>query len=397
MDSDIEKHVEMALFDDPATDSYEVNVSVKNGVVTLQGKVESFQEKELSAEVAKSVKGVIDLNNQISVNYKLDRSDFEILKDIQQGLKWNEWVDDGLIKVSVMKGEVTLTGVVSSAAEKREALRTSWVAGVKSVDNVGLNIAWWAKDTDLRANKSVQITDTEIMKAIMDAALYDPRVFSFNLDVDVIDRWVVLRGTVNNLRALKAAESLAKHTLGVVGVTNRIKVRSKKPISDKEVEIKIKSALASNSNTEPWEIGVYVSNGIVTLSGVVDSYIEKNEAEWVTGGVNGVISINNIIAVNYPYSYYWQGSYPYYEWYYPIPNPGSNSMVNQYDDEAIKRSVENEIWWSPYVSADQVDVSVKNGEVTLSGEVDSWRELRMAVENAWEGGALSIDNELVIF
>jgi osmotically-inducible protein OsmY len=46
------------------------------------------------------------------------------------------------------------------------------------------------------------------------------------------------------------------------------------------------------------------------------------------------------------------------------------------------------------VDRDQVTVHVEEGEVTLEGTVDSWREYRKAVENAWEGGAWSVDNNL---
>ena len=48
------------------------------------------------------------------------------------------------------------------------------------------------------------------------------------------------------------------------------------------------------------------------------------------------------------------------------------------------------------MDSDQVTVSVENGKVTLKGTVDSWNEYRKATENAWECGAWSLDNELVI-
>ena len=39
---------------------------------------------------------------------------------------------------------------------------------------------------------------------------------------------------------------------------------------------------------------------------------------------------------------------------------------------------------------------MEHGEVTLEGTVDSWREYKKAAENAWEGGAWSVNNKLVI-
>ena len=55
-----------------------------------------------------------------------------------------------------------------------------------------------------------------------------------------------------------------------------------------------------------------------------------------------------------------------------------------------------ELFWSPFVDANQVEISVDDGLVTLSGTVDSWREKRVAGENAVEGGALTIENDAVI-
>lgn len=391
-DADIRNNIIDALFYDPAADSYELNVKVNQGVATLSGTVDSYQEKELSGKIAKSVKGVTDLKNEILVEYKSNRPDYEIQKDIEQTLKWNKWVDDGLIDVKVTAGKAELSGVVGSVAEKNTATRASWIAGVKSVDNTKLDVHWWAKDTDLRANKNVSVSDEEIRKAIVDAALYDPRVLSFHIQPEVNNGWVTLRGTVDNMKAKKTAENLANSTLGVTGVINRLKVRSDLPLSDSTIENRIDSVLAINSITEAWQIDVSVNNGIATLSGVVDSYIEKEEAEWVASGVMGVIAVNNRLTVNYPYGYYWYDNYPYYSWYYPADRT-STLLPN---DNVIKMNVENELWWSPYVDSDQVTVNVENGKVTLKGTVDSWKEYRKAAENAWEGGAWSLDNELVI-
>jgi len=65
-------------------------------------------------------------------------------------------------------------------------------------------------------------------------------------------------------------------------------------------------------------------------------------------------------------------------------------------DAEMKEDVEDELWWSPFVDSDDVSVSVDQGVVRLEGRVDSWSELRAAVENAYEGGAYSVDNDLIV-
>ncbi|MFO7615408.1 MAG: BON domain-containing protein [Bacteroidales bacterium] len=396
-DSDIRNNVELALMMDPATNSYEVNVSVINNKVILTGLVDSYQKKQLSEHVAKSVKGVVALDNLINVDYKRDRFDTEIKREIEELLKWNILVDDGLINVKVAEGAVTLTGVVGSAAEKYNAYLTAWVGGVKSVDNAELEVAWWAEDKDLRKNKYVRKTDDEIEQAIKNAAFYDPRIYSFNIDPESDNGWVTLRGEVDNLKARKVAGKLAENTTGVVGVTNRIKVTTADlPPDDAEIKSEIQSRLENNVITEAWQISVMVRNGIVTLSGTVDSYLERSEAEWVASGVEGVYNVNNILDVNYPYSYYWYGHYPYYDFHIIKPDRTYVATMNVPDDDEIKRNVERQLWWCPFVDSDDVEVTVENGDVTLEGAVNSIREYRKASENAWEGGAWTVDNQLTI-
>jgi osmotically-inducible protein OsmY len=391
-DAGIRDNVIQALLEDPATDSYEIGVEVRNKEVTLTGKVDSYQEKILSENVAKSVNGVVVLNNEIDIDYKINRPDREILQDVLQALKWSVLVDEGLIDVTVNDGEVTLSGIVGSSAEKSNAFFTSWVTGVTSVNTDGLEVQWWAKDEDLRKNQFTKVADKEIESAIIDAAIYDPRINSGTLMVEVEKGWVTLRGTMDNLKAKVASEKLAEHTNGVTGVTNRIKVRVDSPPTDGEMMSDIKMNLANNALTEAWEIDVDVSFGIVTLTGTVDSYLEKKEAEWIASGVKGVSEVNNQLDVNFPYSYYWWGYYPFYNLY--IQPPQASSLIP--DDERIKQNIANEIWWSPFVDRDQITITVNNGEVILEGTVDSWREYRKAAVNAWEGGAYSVDNQLVV-
>ena len=392
-DAALKYDVETALFQDPATDLYELDVAVNDKVVNLTGKVDSYHEKMLSEDVAKSVKGVLGFKNEIEIVYKSMRSDREIKADIEQALKWNASIDDGLIQVKVADGTVELRGVVGSAAEKNNAMYTSWVSGVESVDYDGLKVEWWAKDEDLRQNKYLSISDEEIEEAIKDASLYDPRVFSFEITPESNNGWVTLRGTVENLKAKISAEKLAENTTGVIGVTNRIKVRPAIIISDDEIESSVQNALMTNAITESWEIKVDINSGIATLSGVVDSYLEKTEAEWVAAAVEGVNEVNNLLRVNYPYGYYWWGYYPNYDLFYSLADNVGKMIPN---DKLIAKNVEDEIWWSPFVDREQITITVKNGEVTLEGYVDSWKEYQKAAENAWQGGAWSVNNMLIV-
>lgn len=395
-DAEIAANVEQALAEDPATDSYEVTTSVQDGMVNLDGEVESWQEKALVETVAKSVRGVRGVNDTIAVTYRADRPDSEIQHEIEQALKWNALVDDALIDVSVDKGAVTLSGTVGSAAEANRALLEAWVAGVESVSNENLTVERWARDDDLRENKYGSKSDEAIRDAIQDALAYDPRVMSFNVESTVSNGLVTLTGTVDNLKAKRAAERVARETVGVMNINNLLKVRPEPVLADASVETNIEHALARDPFVDRYEIDVNAINGKAYLSGTVDSFYEKSRADDAASRAAGVTEVENDLIVDddyAPLSYdpHVDEWYPYDDsWYdYEPSQPATN-------DTNIKDSIESEMWWSPFVDSDEVNVDVDNGEATLTGSVDSWSEFQSAQENAYEGGATWVDNDLVI-
>ncbi len=388
-DSALTDAVNDALFHDPAADSYEVRVSVQDGVATLSGTVESFAEKRLTERVAKGVRGVTGINNEIQIEYETDRPDAEIKPEIEHRLQWDALVNDGLIDVSVNGGTVALNGVVGSAAEKRRARYAAWVTGVKAVDASGLEVEWWAEDDDLRQNKYVAKEDAEIEQAIEDAALYDPRVLAARIEPEVENGWVTLRGEVRSLRAKRAAGELARNTVGTMGVSNRLKVRPIDMPTDAEIKENINTALYENPITDSYQINVDVYDGNVTLTGRVDNSAQKSQAELIAERVRGVSRVKNYLDVSEGESP-WTAGY-YYPWYKPTITP--RDMMT---DPKIEERIENELWWSPFVDSDQVEVHVQDGVATLTGEVDSWEESQAAMDNAYEGGADQVVNLLSI-
>ncbi len=393
-DMSLRRDVRDALLMDRATESYDVNVSVKDNAVTLTGTVESWKEKDLAEKVARGVRGVTDVKNRITVRYKTARPDTEIKPEIEQVLRWDALVDDALIDVTVNNGQVTLTGTVGSAAEKRRATWDTWVAGVNSVENSGLEVARWARDEDLRKDKYVVKSDEAVENAIELALLYDPRVMSFNVDADVDSGVATLRGTVDNLKAKRAAERDARNTVGVARVKNRIRVRPTTP-ADTEIAQTIREAFRRDPYVDRYEITVSVIDGTAYLYGTVDTYFEKWQADDVTSAVYGVKEVENHLTVETPdplvYDPYVTPYSPYYyDWY--DYEPYTTFMT----DAEIQDEIRDEMWWSPFVDSDDVHIVVEDGEATLTGTVDSWSEFEAATENAYEGGAVWVDNDLTV-
>ncbi|REJ72300.1 MAG: BON domain-containing protein [Planctomycetota bacterium] len=396
-DSEIQADIGTALLSDPATDSYQVDAAVDGGKVTLTGAADSWQEKQLAARVAKGVAGVTAVDNQIDVNYPDERTDAELKEEIEARLQHDVFLDGApFVDVSVDDGHVSLTGEVGSALEKTRARTRAWVYGVENVDASGLDVEDWTGDDRERDTAHPMLSDSEIAEAVDDALLYDPRTNSFNVDVSVYNGSVTLRGTVDNLKAKRAAEQDARNTIGVYSVNNRIRVRSNGEPTDEEIRQRIENALLRNPYTESYEITVSVDNGTVDLFGTVDSYFEKAEADDVASNVRGAIFVDNNLVVSdesdsYIYDPYVDDYDPYdYEWY------GYDPQYTFSTDSEIEEEINDELWWSPFVDSDQVSVTVENGTATLTGTVDTYYERQAAAENAIEGGAISVDNELKI-
>ncbi len=393
-DEEIRKDVENALLMDPAADSYEVKTAVTGGVVSLSGTVQSFQEQSLALQLARQVRGVRDVKSDITVKYKATRPDPEIVADAKSAIENDTWIAPSQVNVTATNGKVTLTGSVGSAAEKTRACTLAWVMGVNSVDEQGLKVEpWLAKDMRRKPGMTAR-TDDEIKKAVKDAFVQDPRVFSFNPEVDVRAGIVTLSGVVDNVKAKQAAEQDARNTVGVYSVKNHLKVRPVNPPPDEKLAQNVKDALLRDTIVDSFQVDVKADRGTVTMNGTVDSYYEKSHAEDVAYRLNGVVGVKNNLDVSYPtvtyHNFRWDPYHYYSPHYYDVPR------LPLISDNEIKADIEDELFWSPFVDADEVKVSVDNGVATLTGTVDDWNEFYSAAENAREGGASSVINKLKV-
>ncbi len=367
-DDEIRRDVNKALAFDPATDSYEIDVAVDDGIVTLTGAVESWAEKLLAADVAKGVAGVEDIHNRVTYSYESDRSDFDVEADIEGRLESDPYVDETMIDVTVSDGVAMLTGTVGSVAEKSYVLNDARVAGLKRIIDENLDVREWTRDELEREYKVALVEDDDIKKAIDDAMVYDPRVSSFKIGVAVEEGRVTLTGTVDNLKAKRAAGLDAKNTVGVVSIDNRIKVRPGQDTVDTQIAENLRDAIGLDPILDRFEIAVIVRNHEAFLAGVVDSHFEKEHAEDVAARINGVASIENNLVVRDR----WQWK----------------------SDAEIKQDIESEYMWSPFVDGGDLAIRVDDGHVELAGRVDSWHEYLESVENAFEGGAKSVRSYL---
>ncbi len=118
---------------------------------------------------------------------------------------------------------------------------------------------------------------------------------------------------------------------------------------DAELQRDVMNELKWEPNIQAAEIGVGVKDGVVTLSGDVDSYSKKWAIDRAVRRVLGVKAIAGEIKVTLPA---------------PYKRP----------DEDIARSATNVLDWNFWVPSPRVKVRVKDGWITLTGDVDWYYE-----------------------
>lgn len=161
LDSNIRSELIHRLVYDRSVESSNINPAVESGVVTLKGNVDSVIEKEVAHELAKNVKGVQYVNNNLKINLYTNKSDDEIKQEILKSLKKDLHVNDTLIKVSVREGDVKLDGYVDSLKEKDQAVFRSYVLGVNYVDHSNLLVRDYL-DRDFLKNKFAYVVDGKL-------------------------------------------------------------------------------------------------------------------------------------------------------------------------------------------------------------------------------------------
>jgi osmotically-inducible protein OsmY len=126
--------------------------------------------------------------------------------------------------------------------------------------------------------------------------------------------------------------------------------------TDSEIKDDVLDELAWQPNIDENEIGVIVEGGVVTLSGVVNSYAKKMAAEKAVKAVMGVKAIAGDIEVKY----------------------GDDFKKT---DKEIAKAVVNALEWNSSVPEEDLTIKVEDGWVYLSGEV-KWRYQKDAAKRA---------------
>lgn len=216
----------------------------------------------------------------------------ELQRAVLDAIKWEPLLNAAEIGVTAKDGVVTLTGVVNSFAKKAEAeMAAKKVVGVKAVvEKIELKFAtdWVKKD------------DNDIANEVINAIRWNWKIPNDKVKIKVENGWITLNGELTWNFQREALEKSVKDLLGVTGVTNNITIKAES--HDKIEKTKIIEALNRNWSINTKNIDVNVNGTKVTLSGSVNSWYQKDEAERIAWNTPGIWSLDNKLTVEYDYS-----------------------------------------------------------------------------------------------
>jgi osmotically-inducible protein OsmY len=217
------------------------------------------------------------------------KSEDEIEADILEQLALDTRVDPADVNVEVVNDTAVLTGNVDSYTEYRAAVNNALsVSGIDVVDD-NLVISYEFVDIDT--------SDSVLEEVIEDRFFYNPDLESFDISVEVNEGVATLSGEVDAFWKKIEAGTVAFEVIGVVNVENNLAVVPSEDIGDEIIAENIVTSLENNIFIDAEDITVNVSNNIVTLTGTVETLYEEDTAVEIASAVEGVIDVENKIAV----------------------------------------------------------------------------------------------------
>jgi osmotically-inducible protein OsmY len=324
-----------------------VNVSTQNGIVTLQGTVDSESARQRAVALAREVDGVVDVQDQLRVDTAAatsgtaDRPDTATQGEQPTGTTGDVDTTPGWITTKIQaqyfvnpeikpwnidvttanNGVVTLEGEVEETADKTEAVRIAReTEGVTRVED-RLRVRGEAERDTADTAAGIERPDVWLTAKVQSKYFLDDEVKGLEIDVDTSEGVVTLSGTVRSEAERRQAVALARNTEGVREVVDKLQLtpgepddttaagkpseteqRRMNPVDDLSrpdewITMKIQSKYFLDTDVKGRNINVDTATGVVTLKGTVMSEAEKSHAESIAKDTEGVSRVVNQLTV----------------------------------------------------------------------------------------------------
>ena len=267
------------------------------------------------------------------------------------------FLDEGLLRsnhlhVAVTQGVAKLSGSVDTLGAKQRALEvTDSIRGVSSViDEVTVT--------------PIVRTDAQLDSDVANALHHDGATHPYGIDVVVENGIATISGTADSWLAKKICGEVAETVPGLKGLVNAMTVHYASVRPDAEIAADVKQRFGNDVWLDEAPLAVSVANATVHLTGFVGSVAQKRRAvadAWVAGVStvdDGGVNVDSIAA----------------------NDQRRVSDAPFRTDAEIAKAVQATFLIDPRLKTYVPKVAVRDGEVTLSGTVDS-RQTRSAAEN----------------
>lgn len=209
--------------------------------------------------------------------------------------------------------------------------------------------------------------DHKLQSAVLDELAWEPSVTSNHIGVTVSGGVVTLTGHVESYWQKAAAERAVGRVKGVRAIAEEIEVRlpGGEHYADDEIAAAAVHRLSWDASIPKDAVRIKVEKGHLTLTGEVSWNFQYEEAARSLRTLSGVKGVTNKIVVKH--------------------RPDTSKIKDDIS-HALHRS------WYHF---DHVDVAAKDGQVHLTGNVESWQDRNMASSMAWRAvGTTSVVNDI---
>jgi osmotically-inducible protein OsmY len=360
--------IAQAIQGDPAVRTLPVTIDVKAGVVTLGGSTDSWQERRLIEQDASAISGVVAVEDRLTVPYPGWRPDAAIEADVWERLSNDVWLENTSVRTNVSNGLVTLGGEVATVAQRERAYDDAWTLDVLRVDDSQLRVsAGRSASVEPRATvPPAAPSGSRVLSATKQAFRYDPRVAGAPVALQLQDHTLTLSGTVDDVRARQSALRDASDTIGVTSVIDDMKVVIGVQPEDTSIVKAVQKRLARDPDApDANRLGVRSLNGDVTVSGEIDSAVERGAV------LRDIAEVPDVQRV-------------------------TDAMTSSIAPDVLGARIKDLFAWDPLVHGEDIHVEVDAERVaTLTGTACAVGA-RAAFEDAKRLGARSVEDRVKV-